>query len=1051
MKLHYLILCLSLLPLGIQAQSNGSTATDAATYFEALKWRNIGPFRGGRSVAACGVIGDPATYYMGTTGGGLWKTIDAGQRWQNISDGFFKTGSVGAVAVADSDPSTVYVGMGEHAPRGVMTTYGDGVYKSLDAGKTWQHLGLELTRHIANVRIHPTNPDIVYVAAQGALHGPSAERGVYKSTDGGQNWEKVLYVNEDTGCAHLIMDPSNPRILYAAMWGHRRLPWQVISGGPGSGIYKSVDSGKTWTRLEKGLPQELGKMSLAVSAANSEKIYALIESDSEKEQGGLFVSGNAGASWSRISKDHRLVQRAWYYTEVFADPQNENTVYVLNSPVLKSTDGGKSWQRMGRTHSDQHDLWINPHNSNNMVVANDGGAGISFDGGAHWSSQDNMPTGQFYRLNVDNHVPYRIYAGQQDNSSVRIASRNLSGGGITERDWTYSAGGESAFLAFDPDNPRYVLGGSYQGTLEALDSETGEGRRIMASPEQYLAREAKDMRYRFNWNAPVIWSQHEPNTFYHAAQVLLKTQDMGKSWTEVSPDLTRNEREKQGKGGAPYTNEGAGGENYGTISYVMESPHEAGVIWTGSDDGLVHLTKNNGESWSNVTPKGLEECLINAIEVSPHEPGTAYLATTRYKFNDFSPGFYKTTNYGQSWTKINQGIPEGAYSRVVREDPVRKDLLVAGTELGIYLSFDGGSNWEPFQLNLPNTPVTDLLLKHDDIIVATQGRAFWILDDLELVRQYEGPKNALHLYEPQDAIRISAGSPMNGDISNFTGMSGSGVNPASGMVIYYELPADVAGKTLELQIMDGYGGIHRVFSSQADTTFVSYAGGPSSEPVLSCKPGLNRFVWNLRYRTLTGVPKAYIEGSFRGARFTPTTSAPLAINLKLGEEEKYYYGASILSHPKMEFTYEEYDEQARFIASVSNRINTMHENVNQLQGVLTQLNRAKGQLREYHKEERAACNVLAQKIQAWDAQIVQRKSQAYDDVINFPNGLSAEYFFLKGQADSQIPNITEPMRERLEELDALWEPIQKEFQQMWDEDIPTLEKQLRDAGVGILR
>ena len=941
--------------------------------------------------------------------------------------------------------------MGEHAPRGVMTTYGDGVYKSMDAGKTWQHLGLELTRHIANVRIHPTDPDIVYIAAQGALHGPSPERGVYKSTDGGQSWEKVLYVDEDTGCAHLIMDPSNPRILYAAMWEHRRLPWQMVSGGPGSGIYKSIDSGKTWTKLEKGLPKELGKMSLAVSAANPEKIYALVESDSEQEQGGLFVSQNAGTSWSRVSKDHRLVQRAWYYLEVFADPQNENTVYVLNSPVLKSTDGGKSWQRMGRTHSDQHDLWINPHNSDNLIVANDGGAGISFDGGKHWSGQDNMPTGQFYRLNVDNHTPYRIYAGQQDNSSVRIASRNLNGYGITERNWTYSAGGESAFLAFDPDNPRYVLGGSYQGTLEALDSETGEGRRIMASPEQYLAREAKDMRYRFNWNAPVIWSQHEPNTFYHAAQVLLKTQDMGKSWTEASPDLTRNEKEKQGKGGAPYTNEGAGGENYGTISYVMESPHEAGVIWVGSDDGLVHITKDNGENWSNVTPKGLPECLINAIEVSPHEPGTAYIATTRYKFNDFQPGFFKTTNYGETWTKINQGIPDGAYSRVVREDPVRKDLLVAGTERGIYLSFDGGSSWEPFQLNLPSTPVTDVMLKHDDIIVATQGRAFWILDDLELIRQYEGPKNKLHIYIPADPMRISAGSPMDGDLSSFTGMGGSsGVNPASGLVIYYELPEDIGNEPLQLHIMDGYGGIHRVFSSQADSTFVSYAGGPSPKAVLPRKPGLNRFVWNLRQPTLKGAPKAYIEGSYRGARFAPSP-APYALNFILGEQEKYYYGVNILEHPEMDFSYEAYKEQNIFLATVSDRIDDMHDNVNQLQAVKERLSTLLPTLTKDHAEEHKVAKDLLAKIDTWDAKIVQRKSQAYDDVINFKNGLSAEYFFLKGQADSLIPNITEPMRERLKELDALWEPLQKEFQQIWEQDIQNLEQQLHDAGVGILR
>ncbi len=1050
MKIRFLLIGLMCLPFLASAQSTSNEVT-AETYFSPLKYRNIGPFRGGRSVAVSGVVGDPVTYYMGTTGGGLWKTTDAGQRWLNISDGYFKTGSVGAVAVSEQDPNVVYVGMGEHAPRGVMTTYGDGVYKSTDAGKTWTHMGLTLTRHIANVRIHPQNPDVVYVAAQGALHGPSEERGVYKSTDGGKSWNKVLYVDENSGCAHLVIDPSNPRILYAAMWDHRRLPWQVVSGGPGSGLYKSVDGGENWKKIHNGLPAELGKMSLAISAANPDKVYALIESDSEKEQGGLYVSHSGGKSWSRVSKDHRLVQRAWYYLEVFADPNDDNTVYVLNSPVLKSTDGGKSWQRMGSTHSDQHDLWINPDNSDNVVVANDGGAGISFDGGAHWSGQDNMPTGQFYRLNVDNHFPYRIYAGQQDNSSVRIASSNPMGRSITEREWTFSAGGESAFLAFDPDNPRYVLGGSYQGTLEALDSEAGDGRRIMAAPHQYLAREAKDMRYRFNWNAPVIWSQHEDNTFYHAAQVLLKTQDMGKSWTEVSPDLTRNEKEKQGKGGAPYTNEGAGGENYGTITYVVESPHESGVIWVGSDDGLVHVTRNNGENWSNVTPKGLEECLINAIEVSPHDPGTAYIATTRYKFNDFRPGLYKTTNYGESWTKIDQGIPEGAYTRVVREDSERKDLLFAGTELGVYLSWDGGKSWELFQLNLPIVPITDIMIKHDDVVLATQGRAFWILDDLELIRQYNAPKQAMHLYDITPAMRVSGSSPMNGNISGFDGMSErGGVNPATGMVIYYELPEDLGDTPITLTITDGYGGLYREFSSEADKDHQRYAGGPGAAPVLPRNPGLNRFVWDKRDKPAIGSPKVYIEGSYRGGPAVPMQT-PYYITLHMGDEQVKADGM-ISPYPGFEISDPKaYDEQALFMRLMVSRINDMHEAVNNLHEVQGRLESVISDLNEDQSAVSESCQSLLDQIKTWDGTMVQRKSQAYDDVINFSNGLTAEYFFLKGQADSNIPNMTDPMYERLKELDARWETLQAEYQEIWDKRIPELEQQLREAGVGILR
>ncbi|MBT8209428.1 MAG: glycosyl hydrolase, partial [Eudoraea sp.] len=619
MKKQALVLLVAILSLTV------GMAQTAADYFAPLKYRNIGPYRGGRSVTATGVVGDPLTYYMGITGGGLWKTQDAGQRWENISDGFFETGSVGAVAVSASHPNVVYCGMGEHAPRGVMSSYGDGVYKSTDSGKTWKKIGLEKTQHIARIIIHPDNPDVVYVAAQGALYGPNPERGIYKTTNGGESWEKVLYVNEGTGASELSMDPTAPDILYAAMWEHQRTPFKVISGGPGSGLYKSMDGGKSWKQIHNGLPEEKGKMAIAVSPANPNRVYALIESDSDQDKGGLFVSMDAGASWRMVSGDNRLVQRAWYYIEVFADPNDENTVYVLSAQALRSIDGGKNWERITGTHGDFHDLWINPANSDNMVIANDGGAAISFNHGKTWSTQSNMPTAQFYRINADDLFPYNIYGGQQDNTSVRIASMSAGRRGIGEQDWTYAAGGESAFLAFDPKNPRYILGGSYLGTIEALDMETKSGTKIMAAPIQYLGRAARDMKYLYNWNAPIIWSQHEPGTFYHCAQLVLRTRDMGLTWEEISPDLTRNMDEKQGKGGGPYTVEAVGAENYGTIAYMIESPHEKGVFWTGSDDGLVHLTRNGGVSWENVTPKGLQECLVNAIDISPHDPGTAYI------------------------------------------------------------------------------------------------------------------------------------------------------------------------------------------------------------------------------------------------------------------------------------------------------------------------------------------------------------------------------------------------------------------------------------------
>ena len=791
-----------------------SFAQTAEEYFKPVKYRNIGPFRGGRSVCATGVVGDPMTYYMGTTGGGMWKTTDAGQHWNNISDGFFELGSVGAVAVSKSSPNVVYVGMGEHAPRGVMTSYGDGIYKSVDAGKTWKYIGLKETQHIARIVIHPTNPDVVLVAAQGALFGPNKERGIYKTTDGGKTWKNVLFVNNLTGCSELSMDANFPDVLYATMWEHQRKPEVVISGGEGSGVYKSVDGGETWKKIEKGLPKEKGKMAISVSPANSNKVYALVESDSNKDKGGLFVSNNAGDSWSMVSGDNRLTQRAWYYTEVFTDPNNENVVYVLSAPALRSIDGGKTWSRLSGTHGDYHDLWINPDNSNNMVIANDGGAAISFNFGKSWSTQDIMPTSQFYRINADNLFPYNIYAGQQDNTSIKVASLSLGRRSISREDWTFSAGGESAFLAFDPDNPRYVMGGSYLGTINLLDTESKASTQVMAAPIQYLGREARDMKYLYNWNAPIIWSKHEPGTFYHCAQLVLRTRDNGQTWEEVSPDLTRNIDAKQGNGGRPYTNEAVGAENYGTIAYMIESPHEKGVFYTGSDDGLVYITKNGGESWENVTPKGLQETLVNAIEVSPHDPATVYIATTRYKFNDYTPAIYKSTNYGKSWTNISSGIPNGSFTRVVREDKDRKNLLYAGTEKGVYISWNGGQSWETFQLNLPKTPILDLMVHQGDLIVATSGRSFWILDDLGLLKSYQKPQKAAKLYEPEPAYNGFWGSAFYGNSSTFKGSQPfTGVNPANGLVLYYELPK-LDSTDIQMEIMDANGKLINSFSSK---------------------------------------------------------------------------------------------------------------------------------------------------------------------------------------------------------------------------------------------
>lgn len=1021
----------------------------------AVKWRSIGPFRGGRSNTATGVLNNSAVYYMGTTGGGLWKTENSGISWDNISDGFFKTASVGAIAVAESDANIVYVGMGEHAVRGVMTHHGDGVYKSTDAGKTWKKIGLDATQHISRIVVDPKDPNIVIVAAQGALFSKSSERGIFKSTDGGVTWKKTLYVDDKTGCAEISMDMHNPSILYAAMWEHGRLPWQVISGGPGSGLYKSTDGGSNWEKMENGLPKEMGKMSIAVSRANSEKVYALIESDFDKDAGGLYVSDDAGASWSQINKNHRLIQRAWYYIELFPDPTDENTVYVMSAPSLKSIDGGKSFVDFARTHGDYHNLWIHPSNGKNMVIADDGGAAVTHDGGKSWSSQNNMPTAQFYRINVDNETPYNIYAGQQDNSSVKIASRAIGAGGIDERNWSASAGGESAFLAFDPNNPRYVLGGSYQGTIEVLDTKTKASTNVMAAPIQYLGRDAKDIKYRYNWNAPIIWSKHEPNTYYHGAQYLLKTSDMGKTWKEVSPDLTRNEKSKQGKPGIPFTNEAVGAENYGTLAYVVESTHEKGVIYTGSDDGFVQVTKDGGATWKNITPTGLAECLINAIEVSPHDKATVYIATTRYKFDDHTPGLYKSTDYGNTWTKINNGIATNAFTRVVREDDTIKDLLFAGTELGIYLSKNGGKNWIPFQLNLPTAPITDLRVHQNNLIAATSGRSFWILDDLHFIRQYLGDTAKIKMHAPAAAMLVTGYSELDGNDESFTGAkSTEGVNPATGVVLYYQLPKLADSVELTLEIKDAQGRLIRNFSSKADEDYKSYDGAPRREATLGKKNGVNRFVWNLRHETVTGIPNVYIESSYNGHKAIPGT---YALSLKAGKNTLATTTATIAANPSYattSSTYQQYDSlMSHMEASVTEMhtlVNTLKNNSSHLEALIKKLkSSAEFGNEKYTSLQQNAASLLS-KLKAWDEAMIQRKSTAYDDVENFPNKFTANYLFLMNQTENDIPQINQPNIDLLNTYTAEWEKLKAVGASLKNEAIPAFNKQLWALGLGAI-
>ncbi|WP_338039195.1 glycosyl hydrolase [Maribacter litopenaei] len=748
-----------------------------------------------------------------------------------------------------------------------------------------------------------------------------------------------------------------------------------------------------------------------------------------------------------VSGDNRLVQRAWYYIEVFPDPNDAETVYVLSASMFRSEDGGKTWETIDVPHGDTHNLWINPENSKNMVLADDGGATITFDYGKTWSSQDNMPTAQFYRISVDNLFPYNIYGGQQDNTSVRIASLSLGRGGISEQDWTYTAGGESAFLAFDPDNPRYVLGGSYLGTIEVLDMDTKSSTNIMAAPIQYLGREARNMKYLYNWNAPIIGSIHEPGTYYHGAQLVLRTRDMGVTWEEISPDLTRDIDAKQGNGGGPYTNEAVGAENYGTLAYMIESPHEKGVFRTGSDDGLVHITKNGGETWENVTPNVIKESLINAIEVSPHDPATAYVATTRYKFNDYTPALYKTTDYGKTWANISSGIPYGAFTRVVREDVNKKDLLYAGTELGMYVSWNGGKAWEPFQLNLPVTPVLDLKVHRGDLIVATSGRSFWILDNINALSQYEPTKKGLKLLKPSGAYAGSWGSPLSRNSKELNATDAfDGVNPANGMVLYYELPKLTDSTKVSLEIKDANGKVVRKFSSEKDTDYVPHnGGGAPPAPVLPKKEGLNRFVWDMGHSIVPGIPGVYIEANFRGHQAIP---GMYTITLKVDGESITTQG-EIKGIPTIDMKLGQFEEYDEMMTDMEQKITEMHTMVNSLFKVQKDLKELLSDIADETLKTKG--EALLDKMKAWDGDMVQRKSQAYDDVENFPNKFTAEYLFLLNQTSGSIPRVNKSNKERKQELDQQWIQLRARGEALTKTDIPAYNKALWDAGIGALR
>jgi photosystem II stability/assembly factor-like uncharacterized protein len=1013
---HYLLLflaCSLLLPINGQRRNKQEKPPVLSdTLFTGLKWRNIGPFRGGRSVAVSGVTSQPGTYYMGSTGGGVWKTTDDGLHWKNTSDGFFKTGTVGAIGVSESNPNIVLVGMGEHAARGVMTSMGDGLYLSRDAGKTWKHLGLEGSRHISDVIIHPTDENLFYVAVQGAQYGPSEERGIYRSSDGGENWEQVLYVNKTTGASSLSMDPNNPLVLYAAMWEHQRRPWTMKSGGPGSGLYKSADGGATWKRMKDGLPSEMGKAGISASGARADLVYAVIEAEGEKA--GVYRTDDGGKKWRQVSKDRINVTRSWYYMEIFADPQEAETVYVLNAPVTRSIDGGRTFKPVPTPHGDNHDLWINPEDNRRMINANDGGANISNNKGASWSTQQNQPTAQFYRVITDNLFPYHVYGGQQDNSAIAILSRT-NDNGIDWKDWYSVAGCESAYLAFDPNNPEIIFGGCYQGIIEKWIKAIREAKPIKEYPELSLGNAPEDFKYRYNWNAPIIADPHDPSVIYHAGNVVFRSGDAGQSWDVISPDLTRNDPEKQGPGGLPFTNEAAGGENYNTLMYLTASPHEKGVLWAGSDDGLLHLTRNGGASWENVTPEGMEEGIVNSIEVSPHDPATAYITLMRYKFMDLKPYIYKTTDYGQNWDLIVQGLedPHG-FVRVVREDPKRPGLLYAGAETGLYISLNGGQSWQPFQLNLPVVPVNDLTIRQNDLVAATAGRSFWILDDLSPLQQQRQEGESIFLANPRDTYLYVGGSSQN---------PGIGQNPKSGVILdyYLHMPADTS--EISLDILDG-GTAIRTYTNKAPGDFKTWPGGPPKPEVLPARHGFNRFVWDFRRDALPAVENVFVFGDYRGSGVAPGAyTARLTVD---GQQTERTF--RVLAQPGIDAPPEAYREQQEALGKIDAAIRDMHNAVGQLRKVTSQIKSYESLLEgnEKAKPLLEKGEALKGRITQWEESLIQPHQKTFQDVINFNNRLNAELMYLRSFIDVAEPALTKGAGERLADLIREWSALSKE-------------------------
>ncbi|WP_457652102.1 WD40/YVTN/BNR-like repeat-containing protein [Rhodocaloribacter sp.] len=927
---------------------------DEALY-SALDYRNLGPYRGGRSAAVTGVPGQPSTYYFGSAGGGVWKSTDGGQTWKNISDDFFG-GSIGAVAVSEWDPNVIYVGGGEVTVRGNVS-HGYGVWKSEDAGKTWKHVGLDDARRIPRIRIHPRNPDLVYAAVLGHLFGPNEERGVFRSKDGGATWEKILFVSDEVGAADLVMDPTNPRILYASTWRILRTPYSLESGGEGSGLWKSTDGGDTWeevTGKDNGLPRgTLGIIGVTISPANPDRVWAIVEA----QDGGVFRSDDGGETWTKINDERKLRQRAWYYSRIYADPKNEDQLYALNVRFWRSKDGGKTYESISTPHGDHHDLWINPDDPDHMIIGDDGGAQVTSDGGESWTTYYNQPTAQFYRVTTDNHFPYRVLGAQQDNSTVRILHTS---NGRSERDWEPSAGGESGWLAPKPDDPDVVFGGSYGGFLTRINHRTGEVRAVNVWPDNPMGHGAEGMKYRFQWNFPILYSKHDPDVLYTAGNHLFRTTNDGQSWEMISPDLTRADSAKLGPSGGPITKDNTGVEYYATIFTVAESNFDPNVIWTGSDDGLIYVTRDGGQTWTNVTPppKLMPEWIqVNDIVAHPFEPGGLYVAATMYKSDDFKPYLYKTTDYGQTWTKIVDGIDPAHFTRTIQPDPKRRGLLYAGTESGMYVSFDDGAHWTPFQQNLPVVPITDLDMKDDDLIVATQGRAFWIIDDVTPLHQLndEVAASAHWLFAPRPTYRMGGG--------RFGG--------GSAVTLRYYFKDAPDSSAVKLKILEADGDVIRTFTPK------------TKKQKLAVEAGMNAFRWDMRYEDAETFPGLIMwAGTTRGPRAVPGV---YQARLIVGDDSTTV-PFEIKEDPRSSSTVADLQAQFDFLIEIRDKLSETHRAIKKIRDVRSQTKAITSRLGDYEgaDEIREAAKALNEKLTAIEEALYQTKNQSRQDPLNFP-------------------------------------------------------------------